>query len=249
MKFYKTQAIVLKRKNFKESDRILTFYTLNYGKITAIAKGAQKTKSKMAGSLEPFYFIDLKMVEGKKYKIVSEARIIKTFKNIQKNFKKTTLAYFINEIIDKMTPEEEKNNQIFYLLLKTLEYINQTKKISLVLPYFILNFIEIIGFKPNLEECIRCGKAVEEKKDIYFSLKEGGVACQNCFNLSDKKITINIIKFLKLSEKLEINFLDKIKTNKQTAQEIENFLINYLEFIGEKKFNVQKIWKKIAKNI
>lgn len=250
MKFYKTQAIVLKRKNFRESDKILTFYTLNYGKIIAIAKGAQKTKSKMAGYLEPFYLVDLRIVEGKKYNIISETKLIKSFKNIQKNLKKTILLYFIAEIIDKMVEENEKNPQIFYLLQKTLEYTNLAKKIDLILPYFIINFLEITGFKPILDFCIQCHLPIkEEKKAIYFSFKEGGVLCNKCKKNLNKKISLNTIKFLKMSENFEINFLSKIKTNKDSILEIQNLLIEYLEFISEKKFNTSKFWKKIQKTI
>lgn len=249
MKFFNTQAIVLKRKNTKEADRILTLYTKKYGKIQALGKGVKKTTSKLAGHLEPFYLIQVSLVEGKTFKIISDAKTINNFKEIRDDLKKTTLAYFICEVIDKMTVENEENIAVFNLTKKTFEFLSREEKIDLVLSYFLFNFLSYIGFKPSFDYCVRCQKSIKGEKNLFFSYKDGGVVHQKCATKEDVLISPNLIKFLKLSEKLEIGFLKKIKTEEKTILEIEDFLTHYLELISEKNFKSKVFLKKIKKKI
>lgn len=249
MKFYQTQAIVLKRKNTKEADKILTFYTKKYGKLIGLAKGIKKISSKLAGHLEPFYLIQLTLVEGKTFKIVSEAKTINSFKSLRSNLERTSIAYFISEIVDKLMGREEKNEELFYLLKKTFEFLEKERNIDLVLPYFEFNFLSQIGFRPDFNQCVRCQKKIKDEKEIYFSFKDGGLIDKNCQKGSDFKISPAILKFLKLSERLEIDFLKKIKSKKPLVLEIENLLTRYLEFISEKKFKSKIFLKKVQKKI
>lgn len=124
MKSFRTNGIVIKRFNFGEADRILTILTDRLGKVSAMAKGVRKIKSKMAGSLEPYMLVDLQLHEGKTFYIVTAAAITEVFKNIHSDIKKTAQAYFVGELIDKFLAENQKAEVIFEISREVLRKID-----------------------------------------------------------------------------------------------------------------------------
>jgi len=134
---YKTEGIILKRKNFGEADKVLTIFTKHYGKIKVIAKGIRKITSKKAGTLELFNHCKLVLAKGKDLDIITEAQVINNFSSWRKNLNKVGVAWYFCELVDKLTAEEQANKDIFELLKNYLENLNQGNK-----PQFIRSFEE-----------------------------------------------------------------------------------------------------------
>jgi len=129
---YKTEAIILKRINFSEADKILTLYTKHYGKISAIAKGVRKLTSRKAASLELFNHVDLFLVKGKNLDIVTETTLINSFPNFRKDLRRIKLAYEACEVIERLTVEEKGNTGVF---LKLKDFLYGLEKASRVRPW------------------------------------------------------------------------------------------------------------------
>ena len=121
---YKTEGIVLKRKNFGEADKLLTIYTKHYGKIRAIAKGIRKTTSRKAGSLELFNHCVLFLAKGRNLDIITETETINSFRSWRKSLTKVGFAYYFCELVDKLTPDGQPNRNVFELLKDYLERIS-----------------------------------------------------------------------------------------------------------------------------
>lgn len=121
---YKTEGIVLKRKNFGEADKLLTIYTKHYGKIRAIAKGIRKTTSRKAGSLELFNHSQLFVAKGRNLDIITEAQTVNSFRLWRKNLTKVGVAYYFCELVDKLTPDIQPNRNVFALLKEYLGKIS-----------------------------------------------------------------------------------------------------------------------------
>lgn len=240
---YKVQGIVLKRTNLAEADRILTVFTREKGKIKVIAKGVRKTLSKLAGHLELFCLVDLRLAEGRNLDIITDAQVKKCFLNLRGNLRSTTTAYYLTEITEKMTAENQKHPEIFDLLLDVLQDVNQ-KQSQLLVSYFELNFLNESGFKPELYRCLLChGKILP--KDNYFSFQEGGLVCKNCSNTTlNFKISDSAIKVLRLFLKHKLSFVDKIKLDQKTVKEVSKITHQYLQYIHQKEFNSHKFLKK-----
>ncbi|MGB9911182.1 MAG: DNA repair protein RecO [Microgenomates group bacterium] len=150
---YKTQGIILKRKNYGEIDRILTIFTLNYGKIKVLAKGVRKITSKRAGNLETFNFCRFLIRKGKTFDILSEVEVLDNFSSWRKNINKVKLAYYFCELVDKFTPEGEKNEKIFNLLKNSLKLLekNEEEKLKKEFEEKILLFSGF-GIPPQLKD-------------------------------------------------------------------------------------------------
>lgn len=122
---YTTEAIVLKRKNTGEADRILTLFTKEHGKIRVIAKGVRRIKSRRAGHLELFSRVFVTIHKGKSLDIVTEATRSIDATSISTTHDLTRLAftYFLCELVDQLTAERQEHADVFTLLKDSLQYI------------------------------------------------------------------------------------------------------------------------------
>jgi DNA repair protein RecO len=151
MKQIVSEAIVLRRINYGEADRIITFLTPEEGRVTVIAKGVRKANSKLAGSVELFGSSQITYLPGKgNMGTLISARLIKNFGNIVKDLQRTQLGYEVLKLINKSI-EDEGEEAIYDLLASVLESLDD-KSISqeLVKFWFSLKFLELMGHSPNL---------------------------------------------------------------------------------------------------
>ncbi|OGZ05311.1 MAG: DNA repair protein RecO [Candidatus Lloydbacteria bacterium RIFCSPHIGHO2_01_FULL_49_22] len=121
---YKTEAIVIKRRNWKEADKILTVFTKEYGKISVLAKGVRKLSSRRAPVVELFNHTELMLHQASFLDIVTEAAIHNSFETIKKDLVRISRAYEACELVEYLTGEDQENEDVFYLLLSYLEQIN-----------------------------------------------------------------------------------------------------------------------------
>ena len=144
-KHLNTQGIILKRINYKDADKILTIYTKESGKISAIAKGIRKINSKRKSHLELLNHIKLHLIKSNGMYIVAQTEVISTNPKIRGDLEKTQLAYYITEVFDKLIPEEEQNDLLFRFLEKTLKLLNSQADINFV-NGFNLKLLKLTGF-------------------------------------------------------------------------------------------------------
>jgi len=148
-KRYSTEGIVLVRRNFSEADRIISIYTKNYGKLSVIAKGIRKIKSKKRGSLEIFSQLKFASARGKNLDIITEVEIINSFNHIRDSLDKVAVAYFFMEAVDKTTREDEPNDQLYKLTLNYLKKLITETKLKKLRMDFIRELLIIQGFWPK----------------------------------------------------------------------------------------------------
>jgi len=116
----------------------LTIYTKHYGKIKAIAKGVRKITSRKGGNLELFNHCVLFLAEGKNLDIVTEAQVINSFSHLRSDLGKTADAFYIVELVDKLTPEGQGNRAVFDLLIDALR--------NLDIRSFEIDLLRVLGF-------------------------------------------------------------------------------------------------------
>lgn len=146
-----TQGIVLSRTDYGEADRILTFLTPDHGKVSAIAKGVRKQKSKLAGGIELFSVSEISYIVGRKeISTLISTRLVKHYGDIVKNMDRTNAAYEIIKTINKAT--EDKPEAAYFSLLQTsLESLNdQAIDLELIEAWFAAQLLRLSGHTPNL---------------------------------------------------------------------------------------------------
>jgi DNA repair protein RecO (recombination protein O) len=147
---YRTEAVILKRKNVGEADRILTVFTREYGKLRLIAKGIRKVKSRRAPHLEVFSRVVLLVHPGKSLDSVSEASTVAAYPRIRSHLEKVSVAYFLCEMVDRLLPEKQEHRDVYALLADTLAAIEKTSEGMHVLTRsFALELLWMLGFLPR----------------------------------------------------------------------------------------------------
>ncbi|MFO7929627.1 MAG: DNA repair protein RecO [Candidatus Humimicrobiaceae bacterium] len=192
MPTYKAKALVLRTYKLGESDKIVRLYCRHQGLVSAVGKGARKTKSRFGGRLELFNLIDAELHVGKSLDIIGQAEIIENFKNIANDFSRFVFCELISKIILKTHNEiSEPSESLFKLIYVCFREINSSGyedivSLKKIMCFFIAKFLSIAGFGPLLGVCAKCNKKLEASlygfhgKKILFSVKLGGVLCQDC---------------------------------------------------------------------
>ena len=166
---YTSEGIVLARRNYGEADRILVLCTKDFGKISLIAKGIRRPKSKKRGHVEVFNKVKFQAVSGRGIDIMTEAEVIEDFKEIRKTLRKISLAYYLMEATGRITHESEENVSVYNLLLKTLEQLKTTKLLKKLRLQFVTKLLIISGYWPKEKELTNPDEVLEEvtERAIY----------------------------------------------------------------------------------
>lgn len=127
---YTSEGIVLARKQFGEADRILSVFTKSYGRISLIAKGIRRPKSRKRGHLEVFNQISFQAASGRGIDLITEAEIVDDFKEIRKSLKKISLAYYFAEVVGRITHENEKNEELYDFILEYFERLKSARQLK-----------------------------------------------------------------------------------------------------------------------
>ena len=178
MPLYTVNGIVLRRIDFAETDRIVTLYARERGKISGIAKGARKPISRLAGATETLSHGRYQLATGKTLDVITQAEVKDSFPRIRGDLNRVANATYMAELVDKLVEEHEPNADLFDLLLSALYLMERPNDPEKIVHMFELQFVKLVGYEPTLDKCLSCGKPPAD--DVFFSASLGGVVCRAC---------------------------------------------------------------------
>jgi DNA repair protein RecO (recombination protein O) len=146
MRAYKTEGIVIKRRNFGEADRLLTVFSKTNGKIQIKATGVRKINSRRAPHIELLNDSLFTLYKGRSMPVLTEVDNINNFKEIKSDLAKVGLAYHICELVDGLCAENQENTEIFFLLQKTLQKLSGNEDTGKVVREFEIEILKALGF-------------------------------------------------------------------------------------------------------
>lgn len=152
MKQLVTQAIVLKRTDYGEADRILTLLTPDYGKLAVLARGVRRVKSKLAGGIELFSVSEITFIKGRgDVSTLVSTRLVRHYEKIVSNLERTMLGYELIKQLNKIT-EDEPEPEYFELLHVTFEALNDNEiALEIIRFWFAAQLLRLGGHTPNLQ--------------------------------------------------------------------------------------------------
>ena len=151
MKQLLTSAIILKRTDYSEADRILTLLTPDYGKISLLAKGVRKVKSKLAGGIELFSVSEITYIRGRgEVGTLLSTRLVRHYDKIVQDLQRTMLGYELIKRLNKVT-EDEPEEDYFNLLRQAFEALNNFEvPLEFITFWFDAGLLRLSGHTPNL---------------------------------------------------------------------------------------------------
>lgn len=229
-----TQGVVLKSMKYNDNDLILTIFSRMYGGVSAIAKGAQKPKSRHLPASQMFSYNNYTLKKQKTMFTVYQSESIKSFYNISMDFDSFSYASFIMKLVEMNIEEGQPNNELFEVLVQTLFLYSEGYEEKLYLiDIFLMKFISAMGYKPQVSRCVSCGDT--GYKYAAFSIEEGGIVCDKCqkkdnFYIKIDQTTISLMQYLQNND---IIVCSKAKVSKVLINELfyllKKYLINYFE--------------------
>lgn len=179
---YTVEGVVLKAFNYKDADKILTIFSREKGKISATAKGVRKISSRRAGNLDTLNHVKIGVSESRSgFKIITEAETLDSFKSLKETLKNSARAYYILELVHKLTGEDHENPEVFGLLIKVLKYLSKKTDPLLILTYFEIFLLHHLGYGVSLDKCVVCKKDYTARwKKVKINYNAGGFVCDQC---------------------------------------------------------------------
>lgn len=221
-------AIILSRKNFGEADRLISAFSRDEGKIKIIAKGVRRSKSKMAGHIEPFSYGKYFLAEGKNFYILAGAETLNSNSKLSSNLNLYKYSSYLCEITEALFVENQPNEKIFSLLKNILTLLpdlkDDQKEISI--RFFEFSALKNIGYAPNFYHCKSCGKKLIEETSFNGSFE--GIFCKNCFTNSKEGIEKSFLKVLRLFDDKDLNYVLKIKDIEKYNGKLKNITWPFL---------------------
>jgi DNA repair protein RecO (recombination protein O) len=233
---YKTQAIVLRQRKLGEADKIVTLYTSHQGKLDAVAKGVRRTKSRLAGHLEPLTHGTYLLAEGRDLDIVTQAETVDAYPALREDLERLSRGLYCAELVDRLTPERSEGNPIFRLLAETLGHLNSMADFELAPRRFELRLLGELGYQPSLGECANCGSRLEPVTN-YWSADAGGAVCPRCADDSLRlaPLSLNALKLLRLLQRNAFEDVSRVRVSGQLATELETCLGDYVRYVLERE--------------
>ncbi|MBA7648923.1 DNA repair protein RecO [subsurface metagenome] len=233
---YQTEAIIIKKTRLGEADRILTLYTPHLGKIQAVAKGVRRPRSKMAGHLELLTHSQVSLARGRNLDTLTGSQTINSFLPLKTDLWLSACALYATELVNQFTADHIENHPLFQLLLDTLQKLCQTGGNELVLRYFELHLLNVVGYRPQLYQCVSCQRALEPTTNS-FSPGAGGVLCPNCrYNQPlSYPISVNALKVLRLLQGDDFDTALRLKMSRALSGELLGLTRQYLRHLLERE--------------
>ena len=235
-KLYRTEAIVLRRKGLGEADSLLTLYTSRLGKVRAVARGAQRPRSKLGGHLEPLTYCEMQLAQSRNLDIVTQCETIEGFLPLRNDLWRSSCAVYTVELVDRFTAEKQENYAIFNLLLDTLRRLCQVSNSDALLRCFELHLLDCLGYRPQLQQCVNCNLALSPRLK-FFSASAGGVLCVSCHGqeLHAQPLSGNALKALRFLQRHDYPVACRLRMSPQLAQEVEQLLQKYIRYLAEQE--------------
>src|ERR1700730_16162112 len=229
-RLYRTPAVILKRMDLGEADRIVTFFSRDVGKLRAVAKGVRRTTSRSAGHLEPFTVSDVMFAVGRELDVISQADTLEAFRAVREDLVLTTHAYYLVEMVDVLTEDRMENRGVFDALVDGLRDLGENADARLVLIIFHLRLLEALGYRPELRECVNC-RATIEPDGNQFSALTGGVICPGCGpgESSSRAVATPVLKLLRFLQQTDGR--RSVSVPPPVTRDAEALLRNYAEHI------------------
>jgi len=177
-----TPAVVLRTREFGESDKVVTVLSRALGKFTGIAKGAKRSRRRFAGSLEIFshVMLDYRLKSHADMAFLERAVLIRPWHHILGSVERYAAASHVIELADKMTAEREVGDELYALVVAALARLDQRPASATTLRILELAAMTACGYRPELERCARCRRPLPSAGDVRVLQSGAGLACASC---------------------------------------------------------------------
>jgi len=246
---YNSRGFILRQRDFKDSDKLLSIFTEQKGKITAIAKGVKKPRSSLRACAQPFCHAYFHLNQGRDMDLLTQGKLLDFYANSRMDLERSLYCIYLMELMDKSLLENVPLPGLYKSLLEVLTAINEQGLNPLFIRYFEVQLMANLGYKPMLNHCIDCTGKVTG--NFRFSLAEGGLVCPDCQGESENVIAISgeTLGLLRLLNEGSFQALPRVKASPAGLKQLEQLLEKYLEYHLDRRFKMKNTIRVLKRTI
>ncbi|HLV79856.1 MAG TPA: DNA repair protein RecO [Chthonomonadaceae bacterium] len=238
MPTYPATGLVLHRLNLGETDKILTLYTREHGKLSAVAKGARKPASRLSGATELFTLSRFLLATGKSLDIVTQCEIQESFPSLRSDLARLARATYLCELLDRLTIERDATSsaELCDLTVWALTLLQRAGAYpDGIVHSYELRLLAALGYAPALDRCVRCGQPLE-RRTVGFSPSLGGTLCSaDRYRVEDAlPLSAEAVHLLQTLFSAEPETVLALHPSPRTAAEVDRALRWYVRYRAER---------------
>jgi DNA repair protein RecO (recombination protein O) len=224
----KCEGIVIRSTDYGETNKIITIYTREWGKIGFMARGAKKPNSRLSAITQLFTYGYFLVQRGSGLGSLQQGEIISSMRSIREDIFLTAYSSYLVELTDKGTDEKKPNPFLFELLYQTLNYLNEGYDQDVLVNIYEMKMLNVMGLYPILNQCSVCGCT---DGHFSFSIREGGFLCHRCLEKDPYhfKISQATAKLLRLFYYIDLSRLGNISLKQETKAELKKVISTYYD--------------------
>ena len=231
-----TRGLVLKITGYGESDKLVTFYSPDLGRVTAIAKGAKRSKKRFVNKLEEFSLLRISYRPSRNNGLLflSEAELETPFLSLRTIHQRYVAAMLACELIIRFTVEHDPDTEIFALLFWLLDGLNRGEPPLSVAALFHLRLLGITGYQPQLNCCSSCGHPVDQHRSFTLQPAGGSLLCNRCNHNTGRSLfslSLQTIRILQTAQRFSLQRLNRVQVPDRAARETLHVLHRYSQHL------------------
>lgn len=227
MAVYHADALVIRSREYGESDRLVTLFARDQGKIQAVAKGVRKPTSRQRAGAQLFTYADFLLHHGRSLDTVSQASPKESFAHLWWDLDRSMAATAMAELLDAATIPGQSHPELFSLTL-TCFFLLEEIEPQLLLSAYTLRLLAALGYRPRLGECAECGSRITGER-LFFSWEAGGTTCSHCPKPAGKWVSAGSIAFMRQLLTRDLAKLGSLRWNLHMQKEVIEILRIYSE--------------------
>ncbi|SHE64738.1 DNA replication and repair protein RecO [Seinonella peptonophila] len=235
----RTKGIVLKVQDYGESDQIVRLFSEQLGRISLMARGAKKTRSRLSAATEPLIEAEFLFFQGSGISSLSQADVINSHRQIRDDLLQMAYAAYWLSLIEHNIEEQEPHPALYRRLVKLLHSLEHEVDAEVLTRIWELTILEIAGYKPIFDRCVRCHRSPEQ---FFLSVNQGGFLCQQCRSSDHFSISLAepVGKLLPMLQQIDITRIGKVSVKSETNKGLEIALHHLLD---QNQVTPRKSWE------
>ena len=256
LRIYSTEAIVLRRTDFGEADRMVTLMTPQLGKLKVLAKGARKITSRKAGHIELFTRTQLQLARGRNFDIITQAELVETYRTLREDMQRGSSAHYLCELVDQFGQEGSEDEPLYDLLSNGLQWLCNAPDPKLAVRVFEMQLLELTGYQPQLFECALTSARLEvdlaqtstQVVLTAFSPQQGGTVCAVAARTVREAVmlTPSALKLLRDLQTQPEAALLAMTIAPELHGQVERTMQRYMNFVLERALKSAGLLKQLA---
>jgi DNA repair protein RecO (recombination protein O) len=235
MALRETEAIVLRTYPFREADLLVTLFTRIEGKVRGVARSAKKSKRRFGGALEPLTYVraiyDVK--ERQELSRLDSCEVLESPLASEVSYARAVALGHIAELLDELLPDHESNDAVFRLTLSVLRVLTGPE-IWMPVTYFDLWLTRLVGFLPELTECVVCGRSLNGSRAWFHALADG-LTCVDDKRLASSEISADSRALAAQMFRAPVESFAETPWPKAQAADLRKLVVQILQRHLEKK--------------